>query len=221
MPITISAALMLILTWTVIMPVRFRRMQGGNDTPFTLLLKGIPTAAAAAVACWAALHPAAAPYARWIFAGLLLCLAGDVVLGIHFVTGGGLFLLGHVCYVAGLLGRQTPGGIHLAVFLLVFALLIGFLLCFRKKLADPLMFLAVCLYAAALSALLAAALPLPFRGGGQQAYLAAFGAILFVLSDLTLCDNMLNARPLPNQYVSLGIYYTAQFLLGISALAVL
>ena len=42
-----------------------------------------------------------------------------------------------------------------------------------------------------------------------------------MISDITLCDNMLNARPVRNQYISLGIYYTAQILLGISTLAVL
>lgn len=217
-PILLSV--MLILSWAVIMPVRFKRMTNGQDTPLTLLLKGIPTAAAFAVACWAALQPAATPYSRWMAAGLLLCLAGDVVLGIHFVAGGGLFLLGHVCYVAGLLGRQSPGLVHGILFAGVYALLLVFLLLYRKYMPNKLMLLAACLYAAALSALLAAAGPLPFAVGSRQTWCAAIGALLFILSDMTLCDNMLNDRPVPNQYISLGIYYTAQFLLAMSTLAI-
>lgn len=215
------AFLLLLLTWGCIMPARFKRMKNGQDTPFTLFLKGLPTAMAAIFPLIGLLTPAAAPYTRWILAGLLICLAGDVVLGIHFVTGGGLFLLGHVCYVAGLLGRQTLRPEHIILFAGIWGVLIVFLLLYRKHMPNRLMFLAVCLYAAALSALLAAAVPLPFTQGSHQAYCAAIGAILFVISDMTLCDNMLNNRPLRNQYISLGIYYTAQFLLGISTLAVL
>lgn len=215
------AALSLILTWALIMPLRFSRMQGDTDTPFTFLLKAIPTAAAAAFACCAALMPAAAPCARWMAAGLLVCLTADVVLGIRFEVGGGLFLLGHICYIIGLMSLQTLSPANGVILLIALAVLEGLLYTCRGRMPNRLLACGVYVYAAALATLLAAALPLPFTVGGRGATLAAVGAILFVLSDATLCDNMLNDRPRPNQYVSLGIYYTAQLFLGMSVLAVL
>lgn len=221
LPLPVVTVFLLLVVWGSIMPTRFRHMKNGQDTPFTLVLKGVPTAMAALFPLSCLILEMRSPYPGWMLAGLLFCLAGDVVLSLHFVAGGGLFLLGHLCYVTGLLSLQPPGGIHLLVFAAALAVLLGLLLRLRKRFTDRLLFYGVCVYAAALAALLAAALPLPLAAGSPQAWCAAAGALLFVLSDITLCDNMLNARPVRNQYISLGIYYTAQFLLGISTLAVL
>ena len=47
--------------------------------------------------------------------------------------------------------------------------------------------------------------------------LAAAGAALFVASDMTLCYNPVQKKPTLWHYLSLGIYYSAQLLLGLSA----
>ena len=219
-PLLLSLWIMAVVTTTA-MPIRFKRMKNKQDSPFTLLLKGLPMVTVLILAWVYGGFPSAAPHARWMFAGLILCLGGDIVLGIHFIAGGGLFLLGHVCYVIGLLTRQTLAPVHGILFASVLVLLVVFLSLFRSRMPDKRLFPAVCVYAAALAALIAAALPLPFTAGTPQSYLAALGAILFVISDMTLCDNMLNTRPLRNEYISLGIYYTAQFLLGASLFTVL
>lgn len=217
----ILAAVALLLSWIVIMPIRFHFMKGDDDTPFTFVLKGLPTAMAAALACYAALTQNPGAYANWMALGLIICLLADVVLGIQFAAGGGLFLCGHICYVIALTSLVPLTLWHGVIFAIAMAVLQGFLLTYRKRMTDKLIAYGVCVYAAALSALLAAALPLPYLAEGFQPVLAAVGAVLFVLSDATLCDNMINNRPLPNQYISLGIYYTAQFLLGLSTLPVL
>ena len=219
-PLLLSVWIMAVVTATA-MPNRFRRMKNKKDSPFTLLLKGLPMVTVLVLTWVYGGFPDAAPHARWMFAGLILCLGGDIVLGIHFIAGGGLFLAGHICYVIGLLGQQTLAPVHGILFVSVLGLLVVFLSLFRSRMPDGRLFPAVCVYAAALAALTAAALPLPFTAGSPQAYLAALGAILFVISDMTLCDNMLNTRPLRNEYISLGIYYTAQFLLGASLFTVL
>lgn len=221
LPLPVVAAFLLLVIWGGIMPTRFRHMKNGQDTPLSLALKGVPTAMAVLFPLRCLLLEMHSPYPGWMLAGLLFCLAGDVVLSLHFVAGGGLFLLGHLCYVTGLLNLHPPGSIHLLIFTAALAVLLGLLLHLRKQIADRLLFYGVCVYAAALAALLAAALPLPLAAGSPQTWCAAAGALLFVISDITLCDNMLNARPVRNQYISLGIYYTAQILLGISTLAVL
>ena len=219
-PLLFSIFIMSFIT-AYAMPIRFKRMKNKKDSPLTLFLKGLPMVTVLILAWVYGGFLDAAPHARWMFAGLIFCLGGDIVLGIHFIAGGGLFLLGHVCYVIGLLTRQTFAPVHGILFASVLALLVVFLSLFRSRMPDKRLFPAVCVYAAALAALIAAALPLPFTTGTFQSYLAALGAILFVISDMTLCDNMLNTRPLRNEYISLGIYYTAQFLLGASLFTVL
>ncbi len=219
LPILLSL-IILALSWAIIMPIRFRLMKGGDDTPFTFVLKGFPTACAAALACYAALCMNPAPYARWMALGLFICLVADVVLGIRFVVGGFLFLCGHICYILALMGQQSLSVWNAIIFIVAMVVLQGFLLFYRKRMNDKLLAYGVCIYATALAGLLATALPLPFLGSGPRPLLAAIGALLFVLSDATLCDNMVNNRPVLNQYISLGIYYTAQFLLGLSVLPV-
>ncbi|MBE5795225.1 MAG: lysoplasmalogenase [Clostridiales bacterium] len=219
-PLLWSVWLMVLIT-AAAMPARFKRMKNKQDSPFTLFLKGLPMITVIFLVCVNGGFPQAAPHARWMLAGLIFCLGGDIVLGIHFIAGGGLFLTGHICYVIGLLGQQTLAPVHGILFVLVLGLLVVFLSLFRSRMPDKRLFPAVCVYAAALAGLMAAALPLPFTARSPQAYLAALGAVLFVVSDMTLCDNMLNTRPLRNEYISLGIYYTAQFLLGASLFTVL
>lgn len=211
----------MVLLTAIAMPARFRRMKENKDNSFTLFLKGLPMATVILLVWLNGGFPQAAPHACWMLSGLILCLAGDIVLGIHFIAGGGLFLAGHVCYVISLLGRQPLTPVHGILFLAILGLLVAFLSLFRSRMPDQRLFPAVCIYAAALAALTTAALPLPFTAGNPQNWLAALGAILFVVSDMTLCDNMLNRRPRRNEYISLGIYYAAQFLLGASLFTVL
>ena len=69
----------------------------------------------------------------------------------------------------------------------------------------------------ALAALLAFSLPLPLLAPSARSTLAALGAVTFVVSDMTLCHNLLLKRPSSCHFVSLGIYYMAQLLLALSA----
>ena len=60
-------------------------------------------------------------------------------------------------------------------------------------------------------------LPLPLLAPSARSTLAALGAVTFVVSDMTLCHNLLLKRPGSCHFVSLGIYYMAQLLLALSA----
>ena len=75
----------------------------------------------------------------------------------------------------------------------------------------------VAVYVVALAALLAFSLPLPLLAPSARSTLAALGAVTFVVSDMTLCHNLLLKRPSSCHFVSLGIYYMAQRLLALSA----
>ena len=158
-------------------------------------------------------------YALLVFIALCVCAAADVMLGLKFVIGGALFFTGHMLYIAALGGEcgLTPAG--LGVFAVAFVALLCFLRRYFHLFPSKWLFLGVAVYCAALGALLAFSLPAPFVVLSRRTVLAALGALLFVLSDMGTCHSIL-MDPSPHfNYLSLGTYYTAQFLLGMSAFA--
>jgi uncharacterized membrane protein YhhN len=128
-----------------------------------------------------ALDPADPTVRAWFVAGLVLSLAGDVLLmlpGDHFVPGLGAFLLAHVAYVVGLAAAGLdPLGVLAgllvvgAAFGLVGTRLVGALRATRSELAGP-----VTAYMAVISAMVVCAFG---TGGG----VAIAGAVLFYASD--------------------------------------
>jgi uncharacterized membrane protein YhhN len=128
-----------------------------------------------------ALDPADPTVRAWFVVGLVLSLAGDVLLmlpGDHFVPGLGAFLLAHVAYVVGLaVAGLDPLGVLAgllvvgAAFGLVGTRLLGGLRATRSELAGP-----VTAYMAVISAMVVCAF-----GTGDGVAIA--GAVLFYASD--------------------------------------
>lgn len=211
----IMAVLAVVLTVFLIMPIHYRWI-GHIGRLGLFVTKVIPTLICAAFAGGALLR-GGDRYSLFIFIGLLICAAADVVLGIHFVTGGALFLAGHICYIAAFCTQQRPGWWSLPVLIAALALLWMFVWQFKPQIHHPLMFVGVLLYAAALAVVLSLSLPMPFRHFSARTLLAALGALIFVLSDMGVCHGMLCKIPKKLDFVYLGIYYLAQLLLALSA----
>ena len=206
-----------VLTWALCMPLHFYGKQKKNKV-LSLVFKALPTIMAAMFAGYAALClPASDDYAKLIFLGLCTCVFADVMLDIRFEIGGFLFFLGHVLYVLALSRYRVLSWWCLTVFVIAAAVLEIFVYRYREKVPARFILLGLHIYALALSALLAFSLPLPFLAPGSRSVLAASGAVLFVVSDMTLCYNTVQKKPTLWHYISLGIYYTAQLLLGLSA----
>ncbi len=204
-----------LLTVLVIMPIHYHRF--GRISWFWLqVTKVIPTLMCAAFA-GAAVLGGGDRYSLLVFIGLCICAVADVVLGIHFVTGGALFFTGHLFYIAAFCTQQTPTWWSVPVFALMLSLLWLFLWHFKPLIKNPLMFRGVQLYSAALAVVLSLSLPMPFLALSQRTLLAALGAVIFVLSDMGVCHGMLCKIPKKLDYAYLGIYYLAQLLLGLSA----
>lgn len=211
------AALALSLTWFVIMPFRFCLPSSASRT-LDLTVKIIPTTMAALFGLAAFLRSGGADrYALLIFVGLCVCVAADYLLGVKFIAGGALFFTGHMFYLAALGGIQKPAWWSLAVFAVSVIALWLFCRRYLHLFPSKLMVLAVMVYCCALGALLSFSLPLPFTVFSRRTVLAALGALLFVLSDMGTCHVILAKPSRQFDYASLGIYYTAQFLLGMSA----
>ena len=210
----ILAVLSIIATVFLFMPLHYRRL--GNLSRFwTLVYKVVPTAICAVFAGVSALMGGGL-YALLIFIGICICCAGDWLLRGHFITGGAMFLTGHLFYISAFCVHQTPTLWSIPVFAAMLGLLWLFLQQFRQKMSKK-MFRLVRIYSSVLAILLALSLPLPFASFGAQTLFAALGALIFVLSDMGVCHGMLCRIPKKLDFLYLGIYYLAQLLLGLSA----
>lgn len=209
----ILALAAVLLTALVIMPTHYHRF-GRISRFFVHATKVAPTLMCAAFA--AAALRGGDRYSLLIFIGLCVCAVADVMLGIHFVTGGALFLAGHLCYIAAFCTQQPPTWWSLPAFAVALGLLWLFLQPFRARIKPPLLFRGVQLYSAALAVVLSLSLPLPFLAFSPRALLAALGAVIFVLSDMGVCHSALFKIPRWLDACYLGIYYLAQLLLALS-----
>lgn len=183
-----------------------------------LITKTVPTIVIAAFAGYAVMAlPNADSYATLVFIALCICALADLMIEIRFEVGGALFFAAHILYLWALLVYRPLTWWSLTVALVCLCGLWFFLSRYRDKLPNKLIKIGVFIYAAALSALLGLSLPLPFLAFSRRALLAALGAALFVASDMTLCRNLLSRVEVKDHYISLGIYYTGQLLLALSA----
>lgn len=179
-----------------------------------LLSKGIPVIA---LLLWLRQAPPDS-YRRWISAGLLCSLAGDLLLqwpNDLFVFGLGAFLLAHLAYLRAYLSdcRQP------AWLALILAALTGagvFTLLTRADLGALL--LPVACYALAISAMLWRALARlgEARLTSRSARLAALGAALFVLSDSLIGINRFVAPFAAAPLAIMLSYWLGQWLIAAS-----
>lgn len=215
--IYVAVAVAVALIWLVWMPLCFRMKKTENRIA-EWIFKVIPTLMAAGFAGYAcfALGQRSA-YAELIFAGLCVCALADWVLEVRFEVGGALFFAGHVLYVLALALYRMLSWWSLTVGVIALAAIWYFLSHYKDGRPVGLLGVGLCIYGCALAALLGLSLPLPFLAPSTSTYLAAAGAALFVVSDLTLCHNTIRQKPSHWHFMSLGTYYMGQLLLALSA----
>ncbi|RLB37068.1 MAG: lysoplasmalogenase [Deltaproteobacteria bacterium] len=159
-------------------------------------------------------------YFRWLVTGLILCLAGDVLLALPqqraFLAGIGAFLLGHVAYVAAffqLTEADLIPWIGATVTLVVSGAVYRWL---WPHLGD--MKFAVLAYVVVISLMVCTALAL-FRMDtlalpGRR--LVLVGAVLFYVSDLFVARDRFVSPGFENRLIGLPLYYAGQFMIAFS-----
>lgn len=158
---------------------------------------------------------------RWVLAGLVLSLAGDVALlwpQQGFVPGLLAFLLAHLCYLVAFTRSARLAAEPLAF--AAYALVAGAVLSFLWPGVPPALRPPVLAYVVALAAMAAQAACWWWRARGTgleaPARLAAVGGALFVVSDALLATNKFQG-PLPYASVwVLSTYWLAQWLIASS-----
>lgn len=174
-----------------------------------------PLASAAFI--WAGLAAGAldSGYGRLVMLGLLLCLAGDVLLiprGKPAVFRAGIFafLLGHVAYGAAFLTQplSVPGLLIAGVLLAV--LLLGILRWLGRSL-PPDMVGPVRAYLVVIGVMSALACAVTAAGGPLA---VAGGALAFTASDVSVARDRFVRHEFVNRAWGLPLYYAAQLLIA-------
>ncbi len=169
----------------------------------------------------AAIQPAGSPVYFWIMlAGLILCLAGDVLLALEgkraFLAGLVAFLLGHVAYAAAFLtlGRPTMlTGWGAALAVVVSGAVFNWLRPHLGKMFYPVLAYVMVITVMVVGAFTVAGTP-GLGPAGRGLVLA--GALLFYLSDLFVARQRFVSPGRANALAGLPLYYLGQFLLAFS-----
>lgn len=151
-------------------------------------------------------------YGQWVLAALVLSAIGDVALlgtsSSPFLLGLGAFLLGHVGYVIAFVVRgieAAPAAAAAAVLAIPVVVVVRWLLPHvPSRLRLP-----VCVYAAVISLMVAAAVG-TFAVDADSRLVVA--AIAFYVSDLAVARNRFVSPGFVNRLWGLPLYYAGQFL---------
>ena len=166
---------------------------------------------------WAALQSGAtgSAYGDWLLAGLVLCLAGDLLLipverPSVFRAGILAFLLGHVAFAVAFLTRPLSWLGLLGAGLLLFGLLRAVLRWLRPRLAAD-MVVPVHAYVIVIGSMAAVACAVSLAGGPWQ---VAAGALAFAASDVAVARDRFVSPGFVNRAWGLPLYYAAQLTLA-------
>lgn len=150
-------------------------------------------------------------------AGLVFAMLGDVIIGVSFIFGAGIFALGHVCFVAAYCVLQKPKALDFIIGGVLFVGAGAFLIFFPLLDFDEPIFRWVCVvYALIISSMLGKAAANFIRVRNVFYALIAVGSLLFFFSDLMLVFDWFVGIWQFTSEACMGTYYPALCLLAFS-----
>ncbi len=206
----ISVALLGILTQTY-----FLQRKNYQENARSLAVKASCTFIPVLLCLYALLKTNGAATKWLLFAGVFICMAADVVIGIQFIAGMLTFLIAHLCFIAYFLTLAPFNGISLIIFVVLYACVARFFWRYVPTLGRRLVPFAV--YPAVLALMFSVAVMLPFSLNSAGAVCIAVGAGLFVISDSILADTTLGTVTQVKDRMIMYLYYPAVYLLAVSA----
>ena len=153
----------------------------------------------------------------FVFAGLALCMAGDIVLFKSFLPGAVLFVLGHIAYIASYSAVKKPSVTDLAFILPILLLSVLFVLFYPAfDYGSTVMTAVAAVYAAVISFMLGKALSNAFMHKTKANIFLLLGSILFFVSDIALAFNVFGGSPLWSDRVCMFTYFPGQCVIALS-----
>lgn len=183
-------------------------IQDWKNSALRTAFKGCATASAAALALYA-YFLGGGRYAGLIALGLTICALADMVLEKDLMAGAAVFFVGHAAYIAAFLLSSgfTPLSLRLyGALVLAVVMLARFAMKAQKGPVLP-----FALYAFMLCLMMSLA--------WGHSLIAGLGATLFVISDGLIGYAQFVRPSALNGIGCIVLYYTAQFLLALSAMA--
>jgi len=174
-----------------------------------------PATTALLLAAAITLTPYSSAERGWFVAALAFCLAGDVFLMLPrdaFVPGLASFLVGHLCFLAGLVARglEAASAVPTVVIALVVIPLVARPILRGARNRDSKLVPPVVVYVATLGSLLAVS-------AGTRSGWTVAGAAVFALSDTILARNKF-VRPVPHGHLATMVTYHAALALLVVSL---
>ena len=152
----------------------------------------------------------------WVcFAALLLHTAADVLLEFNLYAGAGLFLAGHICYIAFFTNLFPVTSVHFIVAVGLIAVAAVIFWRWRKNIGKQMPMFAV--YAVTLVVMCSCAIG-GLTAGTLQGQLIAAGGALFLISDSLLLKRLLFPCGRSVDWAIIFLYYIAQLLFGYACL---
>ena len=188
--------------------------KGTPKLALALAFKVIGTLCAASLVLVAALK--LDPRCWVLLIGMLLHTAGDVLLEIRFPIGLGLFLAGHIVYIAFFTNLFPVSVLHLVCFA-VLAAVLGFLLWQWRKAVGKQMPLFI-FYGLTLCAMSACAIAGGVSAHTSSGILIALGGASFLVSDAVYLRRLLFPSPRWLHPLIMLTYFGAQLLFGAACL---
>lgn len=153
-----------------------------------------------------------------IFSGLLLCMAGDIILQKSFMVGAVIFAIGHICYIIAFCSRKPFENRDSlpCVILFVFSAAILTLTPYFDFGGN--LMLGICLfYALIISFMLGKILSDFLKEKSLLNLLLVIGAALFFFSDIMLVFNVFGGAPRIADILCLFSYWPGQTILAFSS----
>lgn len=152
-------------------------------------------------------------HSRWILYAMCFFIVADGLLELRFFWGMAVFAAGHAWLIGWFFVQGYFQALSIPVWILGMA---GTLVLFRKELEegkkDPRIYLMI-LYPAVLLIMASVALLLPFAAGAKYSW-AAFGAVLFSISDMMVGKGFFHKLSNKMDYLALAMYYSGIFCLA-------
>ena len=152
----------------------------------------------------------------WMMLGLIGAMGGDILLGINFYIGAVAFAVENILYIISYCMlekiniRELLYGMGISVIILAIILWIPFL-DFRNAVTQDI----GCVYAVIISFMVGKAISNLVNENNFVNRIIGIGSVLFLISDFMLMLHLFGNISVAN-YLCLGTYYPAQFLLAFS-----
>lgn len=183
-----------------------------GKTPDVIALKALSTLIAVLFALIGTVrNPCADHY--WILTGLVLGMLGDILLEYIVPLGGLSFGLGNLIYVYCLIKKTSVHWYHLILLVLFLILAVRTFAKDIKQLGSSrFLYLPYGFVVAVMGSLSTSYM----TSSNPSASLFGFGAFLFAISDFLLAYRVVHDTRQTMYTTSLGVYYMAQFCIGLS-----